>query len=167
MYNIRKALTTDAFDILQYCKEIGSETDNLTFGVEGVGLSVDKEEQYIQSVYDSETDLYLVAIENGEIIGTCCLSNYKRERLSHRAEISISVRKSAWGRHIGTELLKTAIEFAKKTNKIKIISLEVRTDNLAAIYLYKKFGFEIIGTFKGFMMIDGTYVDCHIMELNL
>ena len=51
--------------------------------------------------------------------------------------------------------------------KDEIISLEVRADNIAAVSLYKKFGFEIIGTFNGFMKIDGQCVDCYIMRLAL
>ena len=167
MYSIRKALPDDAENILRYCKVVGSETDNLTFGAEGVGLSTENEKQYLEKIYHSDSDIYLVAVENDDICGVCCLSGYKRERLSHRAEVSISVKKSMWGQHIGTELLRTCLETAKKTNRIQIVSLEVRADNVAAISLYKKFGFETVGTFKGFMKIHGQYIDCCIMELFL
>ena len=167
MLNIRKATARDAEGILEYCKIIGGETDNLTFGAEGIGLSAEKESQYLQSVFNSENDLYLIAEENDEILGVCNLTSFKRERLAHRAEISISVRKQMWGKHIGTELLRKTLEFAQNTNRIEIISLEVRTDNIAAISLYKKFGFEVIGTFKGFVKVDGEYFDCHIMGLLL
>ena len=50
--------------------------------------------------------------------------------------------------------METIIDFAKNTAKIEIISLEVRSDNKRAIALYKKFGFETVGTFCGFMKIN-------------
>ena len=81
--------------------------------------------------------------------------------------MSISVKKSMWGNHIGTLLMEKMLDFAKNTAKAEIISLEVRSDNESAISLYRKFGFETVGTFKGFMKIRGEYVDCDIMWLNL
>lgn len=36
-----------------------------------------------------------------------------------------------------------------------------------AISFYKKFRFEKIGTFPGFMKVDGEYADCAIMCLRL
>ena len=72
-----------------------------------------------------------------------------------------------WGNHIGTWFMEEIIQFAKETAKVEIISLEVRSDNARAIALYKKFGFEQIGTFEGFMKIDGNDVDCDIMRLHL
>ena len=63
--------------------------------------------------------------------------------------------------------MEEIIHFAKYTAKAEIISLEVRSDNERAIALYKKFGFETFGTFKGFMKIEGEYIDCDMMRLCL
>ncbi len=43
------------------------------------------------------------------------------------------------------------------------MELTVYTDNARAIGLYRKFGFEIEGTFKGYAMRDGQYVDAQAM----
>ena len=51
--------------------------------------------------------------------------------------------------------------------KSEIIFLEVRSDNEQAIALYKKFGFEKIGEFKGFFKINGKNIDFHLMNLYL
>ena len=40
---IRKATAADAEKVLDYCKIIGSESDNLTFGAEGVPFSTESE----------------------------------------------------------------------------------------------------------------------------
>ena len=43
MIEIRKATASDAENILEYCKIIGGESDNLTFGSEGVSITVEIE----------------------------------------------------------------------------------------------------------------------------
>ena len=90
---IRKAAVSDAENILEYCKAVGAENDNLTFGAEGISLTVEKEREYLKSFTDSDKQLYLVAEENNEIVGTAVFSGLSKARLSHRAEISISVKK--------------------------------------------------------------------------
>lgn len=164
---IRKAAVSDAENILEYCKAVGAETDNLAFGAEGISLTVEKEREYLKSFTDSDKQLYLVAEENNEIVGTAVFSGFSKARLSHRAEISISVKKAMWGNHIGTRFMERIIDFAKSTAHTEIISLEVRSDNERAISLYRRFGFEKIGTFDGYMKVNGKDVSCDIMRLNL
>ena len=64
-------------------------------------------------------------------------------------------------------LLEQILDFAKNVAKSEIVSLEVRSDNKSAIRLYEKFGFEKIGTFKGYYKINGYLVDFDIFELLL
>lgn len=167
MVEIRKATAYDADKILKYCKLIGGESDNLTFGSEGVSITVEQEEAYLENIRNSDKQLYLIAVNNGEIVGAGIFSAYTKPRLAHRGEISISVKKAMWGNHIGTRFMEEIIRFAKYTAKIEIISLEVRSDNERAIALYKKFGFETVGTFEGYMKINGEDIDCDIMHLYL
>ena len=167
MAEIRKAVASDAEQILQYCKVVGAESDNLTFGAEGVSMTIEKEREYLDSILCSDKQLYLVAVDNNEIVGTAAFSSFTKARLAHRGEISISVKKFMWGHHIGTRFMESIIDFAKNVAKIEIISLEVRTDNERAIALYKKFGFRKVGTFNGFMKIGGNNVSCDIMVLSL
>ena len=165
---IRKATAEDAERILEYCRIVGGETDNLTFGPDGVSsATIDSEKEYLEKVYHSEKDLYLIAECDGEIVGSCHLSSYSKERLAHRAEIGLSVKKDIWGKGIGTQFMERLIDFARNVANVEIVSLEVRSDNERAVGLYRKFGFETIGTFKGFMKIHGQYVDCDMMSLSL
>ena len=167
MAEIRKATPADAESILEYCKCIGGETDNLTFGPEGVPFTVEQEWEFLTSILHSDKQLYLVAVNDGAVVGTATFTGFARPRLAHRGEISISVRKSMWGNHIGTRLLEQVIDFARNTAKAEILSLEVRSDNARAIALYKKFGFETVGTFPGFLKIHGADVSCDFMRLCL
>ena len=165
MVEIRRAVPADAEKILEYCKAVGAESDNLTFGSEGVSITVEKEQEYLDNILHSDKQLYLVAELDGEIVGTAVFSAFSKPRLSHRAEISISVRKAMWGNRIGTRFMERLMDFAKNTAGTEVISLEVRSDNERAIALYRHFGFEKIGTFNGYMKINGEYVSCDIMSL--
>lgn len=84
--------------------------------------------------------------------------------MSHRGEIGIRVKKVAWGIGIGSMLLEKLLNFAKNIAKVDMVSLEVRSDNDRAIRLYKKYGFEKVGCFKGYFKIDGKLIDFDIME---
>ena len=166
-FEVLRAQPEDAQELIDYCKTIGGESDNLTFGSEGLPISVEQERVFLENMLRSEKDIYLVAKVNGYIVGAATLSAYQRARLAHRAEISLSVRKSMWGHHIGTRLLEEIIHFARETAQLEILSLEVRCDNARAISLYRKYGFESIGRFNGFMKIEGRYIDLELMRLQL
>lgn len=163
---IREAMANDAGKILNYCKIIGDETNNLTFGKEGVSFTIEQEKEYLDRCFHSINNIYIVAEDNDEIIGACNLTSSSKERLKHNAEIGISVRKDHWGKGIASIMLKKAIYFARG-NGIKNISLNVRSDNERAKTLYKKFGFKKIGTIYKYLKIDGEYFDCDIMQLFL
>lgn len=164
---IRRAAAEDAEKILDCCRAVGGESDNLTFGSEGVSMTVEKEREYLDSIKDSDRQLYLIAELEGEIVGTAIFSGFAKPRLCHRGEISISVKKALWGQHIGTRFMEEMLQFARETAKAEIVSLEVRSDNARAIALYKKFGFETVGRFRGYMKVAGEYVDCDLMRLEL
>lgn len=163
-YTIELALPTDAQQMLEYLKYVGAETDNLSFGSEGISVSVQEEEAFIRSMNQNGNALF-VAKRGGTIIATISVSRFLR-RMSHRAELGISVLKSEWGKGIGSELMRRAIEHAK-TNGLEILSLEVRSDNCRAIGLYEKYGFEKIGTFPCHSKINGQFVDYDMMILKL
>lgn len=95
--------------------------------------------------------VFYCAWKDSVLAGTANLGRMPR-RMSHRAELGISVLKSEWNNGIGTELMKHIIDYAKE-NGIEIINLEVRSDNSAAIHLYEKFGFKKTGTIPAFFKI--------------
>ena len=161
---IRQAQVEDAQAILELLKIVGSETDNLSFGEIGITITVEEEREYLFDILNSEKDIFLVAFKDGELVGTANYVTFTQNRMSHRGEIGISIKKSAWGIGIGSMLMEKLLDFAKDTAKVDIVSLEVRSDNQRAINLYKKFGFGTIGCFKGYFKINNELIDFDIME---
>ena len=163
----REAEPSDAGKFLEYCKIVGSETDNLTFGAEGLSLTISQEADFIRKFAGNPGSIMIVAFDEGELIGTGAVSVVSgKPRFAHRREIAISVRKDYWGKGIGTGIMNVLMDFARKSGA-EVLELEVRSDNEAAISLYKKFGFEKIGTNEKFFKIDGEFFAADYMNLYL
>ena len=163
----REAEPSDAGKFLEYSKIVGSETDNLTFGAEGLSLTISQEADFIRKFAGNPGSIMIVAFDEGELIGTGAVSVVSgKPRFAHRREIAISVRKDYWGKGIGTGIMNVLMDFARKSGA-EVLELEVRSDNEAAISLYKKFGFEKIGTNEKFFKIDGEFFAADYMNLYL
>lgn len=162
---IEKASYKDAEAILEYVKQIGSETDNLTFGAEGWAITVQEEIKHLKQIENSTDDVVFLAKLNGKIIGDASLSRLPR-RMQHRGDFGISVIREYWNQGIGSKLLSAIINFAKD-NSFSIIDLQVRSDNIAAIHLYEKFGFQKIGTHNSFFKIGTDDIPFDYMYLKL
>ena len=162
---IERARAEDGAALLQYLKIIGGETNNLSFGPEGVPLSVEAEEGYLRAQEDSADNVQYLAKVDGEIIGTASL-NRKPNRMRHRGEFGISLKKAWWGCGAASALVEKILAFARE-NGFEQLNLEVRSDNARAIRLYEKLGFRKLCTFPAFFKIDGEPVDFDLMNLEI
>ncbi len=164
-YQIRELQPQDAETLLAYVKQIGGESDNLTFGPEGFPITVEKEQEMLQAKIDDPKSVMYGVWCGEELIADGSINALPR-RMSHRAELGLTVVKEMWNKGIGSKLLNKLIEYAKNAG-IKIINLEVRSDNAAAIHLYEKFGFKRIGTSPAYFKIGEEHFDFEIMYLDL
>jgi len=105
--------------------------------------SVEKLKKYFLDMASSRKDYhFVIETERREAIGHLAL-NYKNKK---QTEIQIVIgEKKYWGKGLGTQALKQAIDIAFNRLNYKEIYLEVRPDNLRAINLYKNCGFKKIG----------------------
>src|SRR5215510_1513546 len=110
-----------------------------------------------------ENDHILVAVIDGEVVGTIGLHMPPRPRIRHRGEIGMMVRDDWQGKGVGTALMRAIIDLADKWLNLTRIELTVFTDNEPAIALYRKFGFQIEGTLRKFAFRDGEFVDAYSM----
>ncbi len=111
-----------------------------------------------------KADLLLVAERDGEVIGQGGLFSVgTAPRRRHAMGLGISVDAAAQGQGVGTALMAALCEHADRWVGCLRIELTVYTDNQVALRLYRKFGFELEGTFRGYALRDGAYVDVHSM----
>lgn len=154
---IEKAQPADAAALLAFLRRVGGESDNLTFGAEGLPVSAKAEAEYLAQLANTPDGVMLLAKCGGEIIGEATLNRLPR-RMRHRGDFSIAVAKAYWGKGIGSRLLAHILAFARE-NGFSIIDLQVRCDNLGAIHLYEKYGFQRLCTYPAFFKIGERYID--------
>jgi ribosomal-protein-alanine N-acetyltransferase len=88
-----------------------------------------------------------VAVLNNQIIGYVCL----RTILDVTHVSNLAVLPEFRRRGIGSMLLQDALQELKHSGiETNLVTLEVRESNIAAIRLYEKFGFKIIGRRIGY-----------------
>lgn len=107
-FMITQARPEDAAALLDYLKCVGGETDNLSFGPEGVPLDVEAEPRYLAAQVESPDNVQYLAWAYGQIIGDASL-NCKSRRMSHRGEFGISVRKAYWGCRAASALMEAVL----------------------------------------------------------
>lgn len=156
----------DAKDMLNYLKEVGSETDFLLFGSEGVGLSIEEEMKVIDSFSKTPFKKMYIVKDNLKIIATAHIQLHTKDRTKHKSSIGISVLKAYWNQGVGSMLIKTLIDYAKSTGITETIYLEVLSNNHKAIGLYEKFGFYTYAMDKRSTKIDNEYFDNNLMRLD-
>ena len=165
VFVIERARAEDAAALLEYLKIVGGETENLSFGAEGVPISLETEQDYLRAQYKSPDNVQYLAKVDGEIIGTASLNRQPR-RMSHRGVFGISLKKAWWGCGAASALTEAVLAFAKK-NGFEQLNLDVRSDNARAIRLYEKYGFRKLCTFPDFFRIHSESMDFDLMNLEL
>ena len=153
---IRAARADDCHDIheLFACPGVVRNTLQLPY------VSLDKRKAQLQN--SSPNDYALVAELDGKVVGSIDVSR-KRNRLTHVASIGMAVHDDYQNIGIGTALMQAALDMTDNWLNIRRVELDVYTDNLPAVHLYKKFGFVCEGVRKGLAFREGKYVDAYHM----
>lgn len=165
---LRNGTASDGAKLLEVFNKTHAETEFLlTYPEEGT-FTVEIEEKFLSQAEESEKEIELMAIVDGEIIGSAGFYPVDNKiKLKHRADFGISVLKEYWGLGIGKELTLACIECAKKAG-FDSLELQAVTENEAAIKLYEKVGFKEYGRYeRGFKKKDGNYQELIFMSLDL
>ncbi len=101
--------------------------------------------QAFAALADDKNSLFMVAEEDGRIIGGCGLTHILDEGDIHNVMVVPEYR----GRGIATMLMKRLLEEGSKQGILEY-TLEVRVSNVSAIRLYEKLGFVSEGIRPGF-----------------
>ena len=165
---LRDPTLDDAQEMLDYLKIVGGETDYLLADENGIeGLTLEGEQSWITGTLAAANTKMFVGTIDGEIVLVCDVRAAGRPRIAHVGGIAISIKRAYWHLGIGGIAMQAMIDFAKSTNFLRTLSLEVREGNERAIALYQRFGFVEVGRHKARINVRGTYYDEILMDLDL
>jgi len=164
---IKDVQCADAEALLAYLQIVGGESHNLTFGKEGLPVSVETEVEQIKSYQTHPLKHMWCAMDQGEMVGLCSFDVPLCKRMAHRGSFGISVRKDHWHQGIATAMMEVMFQHVLQNRNITIIAIEVIADNEHAISLYEKFNFQICGYWHKFFQIDGIGYDAVAMECDI
>ena len=69
---ITEAVPKDAEEVLEYLKIVGGETDNLSFGAEGLPVSIGQERAHIREIMESLVSVMYLARKEGRTDNRNC-----------------------------------------------------------------------------------------------
>jgi ribosomal-protein-alanine N-acetyltransferase len=95
---------------------------------------------------------YVAARTNGVLVGYAGISRLGRKPPFEYEVHTIGVDSAYQGQGIGRQMLDELLKFADGG----VVYLEVRTDNEAAIALYRSIGFEQVGLRKRYYRVSGA-----------
>ncbi len=111
---------------------------------------------FLSELAQRSTRSYIVARHEGEVVGYAGLMFTGAE--GHITNIAVD--PEFHGRKVGSRMLLTLVTEAIARGA-ETISLEVRVSNVGAQTMYEKFGFEVVGTRKGYYI--ETKEDAYVM----
>lgn len=156
---IRKAEITDAKALLQLIKEYLDDSEYIPINTEDFKQTELDILEWIKSLIYSDNSIMLVAEFNGKLIGNLDITGHHRETLMHTAILGMGILKKWRGVGLGKAMLSTALQWARTNDSLEIITLDVYVQNIAALALYRKFGFYEIGIIPNFIKDNGRYYD--------
>ena len=99
----------------------------------------------LESELQNETSRFLVAVEDGKVIGYIGMSAVIDEGYLFNAAVDSHYRKKG----VGSALVRELVTWCQK-HDCAFLTLEVRESNAPAIALYSRFGFVRVGERKNY-----------------
>lgn len=106
-----------------------------------ININREKTENWILNHRESETKIFLVAEDCGQIIGTLNFSTGVRLKNQHAGTIGMGVHSEWRGLGLGRILIENFQDWVISQPLIERVDLSVMSDNLKAINLYSSVGF--------------------------
>jgi len=168
MLEVTEAASEDAAGLLIFLSKTAGESNNLISEPSDFDeMTTEQEAAWIRRQHQTPGCLMLVGKVDGQIVATAALATLQRKRISHTSELSIMVARDYWALGVGTALMEVLVNFARESGTLRLLYLGVRADNASAIRLYRRFGFEDAGLYKGYLLAGGEYHDQLLMTLEL
>ncbi|WP_404357764.1 GNAT family N-acetyltransferase [Cytobacillus firmus] len=159
---IRHITPADAQSLADLITQVENESDYILFEPGERQTSAEAQLKRIEAIQKVDHSAIIIAEQNNRLIGFVMAVGGAAKRNRHSAYLVAGILREHRGRGIGTKLF---IELDRWAREHHIHRLELTTviHNQAGVTLYKKAGFQIEGTKKHSLMINGEFVDEYYM----
>ena len=153
--------------MLEYLHELTLEPDLpvLLSHERALSFTLESEQELIRTHHAEPNSLWLLALDGNRVIGTLNMTGGSRAEDAHVVTLGMSVANGWRDRGVGRALMTRAIEWARWTEGVSRVELEVFSDNARAIHLYERMGFVAEGLRRRAFIKDGLQIDSLMMAL--
>ncbi|WP_174615474.1 GNAT family N-acetyltransferase [Virgibacillus ihumii] len=161
---MREIKTSDAEKFSNLTPQVEAESEYMLWEAGERNVQIEQQLKMIEGIEQKDNSTILVAEkDNKDLVGFLMSVGGNAKRNKHSSYIVMGILKEYRGKGIGTKLFEELERWALNHN-IHRLELTVVTRNEAALSLYKKMGFEIEGTKRHSLCIDGEFVDEYDMS---
>ncbi len=159
---IRRCEINDADNMLKMLLELDKETEYMLFEADERPNDINRVKAMINQSINGD-NLLLIATEDDNIIGFLSAQRGIIRKIKHTAYIVVGIREKFRGKGIGKKLF-CELDLWAKENNISRLELTVMCTNSMAKQLYEKNGFEVEGTKRNSIFMNGKYIDEYYMS---
>ena len=161
-FTFRTPGSDEAQVILESMAEIAASSPYILSTPESFrAKSIESQVKWLEDAEKSDVAVIIAAYDsNNRIVGFCNGRSFGDIKRRHRAGLGVSIHPELRGRGLGKKLMEVLITKMKQFVGIKIIELDVMTQNLPAVKMYEDLGFVKAGVFpKAFILPTGETLD--------
>ncbi|AGK54311.1 GNAT family N-acetyltransferase [Bacillus sp. 1NLA3E] len=160
---IREIKPDDAERMVNLIIKVENKSQYMLFEPGERNISLEQQLKRIEVMKKESNSTIFVAEENDVLIGYLIAMGGNAKRNRHSEYLVIGILSEFRGLGVGTKLFKHLEDWAWKHNVYRL-ELSVVIRNEAGLRLYKKMGFDIEGTKRESLYIDGEFVDEYYMS---
>jgi RimJ/RimL family protein N-acetyltransferase len=158
MVTVRFLTPDDAEQFLDLCLTLDSESDFMMYEPGERPTDVEMLHETLAAIVRTDNQAIVVADTGQLLAGYAGFYGGEYRRARHVAYIVAGVRSAFAGQGIGRALFEAGEAWARSAG-VRRLELTVMTHNAAAIRLYQRMGFDVEGTRRRAMLVNGQWID--------
>ena len=147
MLNFREIVVSDYQEFNKLYKLIESESDFMLYEKDERKTTDEQQKNFLERLTVDPNSTIIIAEFKNLMVGFIGIINESPRKKRFSRYVAMGILKEYHGRNIGTQLMRQCIDYCNNQG-VERIELTVVKDNIKAVNLYKKFGFEIEGIKK-------------------
>jgi RimJ/RimL family protein N-acetyltransferase len=155
---IRQAELKDAENLADLIRQVENESPFMLYEAGERELTEATQRKMMEKFSRQKNSAIFVAEDKETLAGYLIAIGGTARKNKHSAYIVIGILQEHQGKGIGTALFHELEDWAMQ-NGLHRLELTVITDNSAGVALYEKAGFEIEGTKRHSLYMDGKYMN--------